>query len=558
MTKLETLQLKLTATRVRMGVIEATHGAGCGHPGGSLSAADAFTYLYFREMRIDPEQPQDPNRDRFVLSKGHCAPGLYATLAERGFFPVADLPTLRHSNSYLQGHPNMNTVPGVDMSTGSLGQGVSAACGMALAAKQSGSDINVYTLLGDGEIEEGECWEAFMFANHYKLDNLCIMIDVNGLQIDGATRDVMNSEPLDRKMDAFGFNTIVCNGNSFSDLEQAFKMFDLSHGSGKPTCFLLRTTKGLGVSYMENAVDWHGKLAQQGADNLVVFDADLAAATKTDIFKKAYPDRHFDCGIAEQNMVGVAAGMSTMGYVPFVSSFAMFAAGRAFEQIRNSIGYPHLNVKIGATHAGLSVGEDGASHQCCEDIALMRSIPGMVVLSPADDVEARAAVIAAYNYQGPVYLRFSRLATPVFHDPETYEFQIGKGEKLTDGYDIAVIATGLMTNEALRAAVLAKRQGLNVRVINMPTIKPIDEEIILTAARECGRIITVEEHSVIGGLGEAVCAVVSEKLPCLVHRIGVQDQFGHSGPANEVLRDYGLTAENIVSVIREIVRPENK
>ena len=292
------------------------------------------------------------------------------------------------------------------------------------------------------------------------------------------------------------------------------------------------------VSYGNTLVE----LAQQGADNLVVFDADLAAATKTEIFRKAYPERHFDCGIAEQNMVGVAAGMSTMG----------------FEQIRSSIGYPRLNVKIAATHAGLSVGEDGASHQCCEDIALMRSIPGMVVLSPADDVEARAAVIAAYNYQGPVYLRFSRLATPVFHDPETYEFEIGKGEKLTDGYDIAVISTGLMTNEALRAAVLAKRQGMNVRVINMPTIKPIDEEIILTAARECGRIITVEEHSVIGGLGEAVCAVVSEKLPCIVRRIGVQDQFGHSGPANEVLRDYGLSAENIVNVIREMVRPENK
>ena len=290
------------------------------------------------------------------------------------------------------------------------------------------------------------------------------------------------------------------------------------------------------VSYGNTLVE----LAQQGADNLVVFDADLAAATKTEIFRKEYPDRHFDCGIAEQNMVGVAAGMATMGYVPFVSSFAMFVAGRGFEQIRNS------------------VGEDGASHQCCEDIALMRSIPGMVVLSPADDVEARAAVIAAYNYQGPVYLRFSRLATPVFHDPETYEFQIGKGEKLTDGYDIAVISTGLMTNEALRAAVLAKRQGMNVRVINMPTIKPIDEEIILTAARECGRIITVEEHSIIGGLGEAVCSVVSEKLPVPVRRIGVMDQFGHSGPANEVLRDYGLTADNIVNVIRDIVRPDAK
>ena len=296
------------------------------------------------------------------------------------------------------------------------------------------------------------------------------------------------------------------------------------------------------------------ELAAEGHDDLVVLDADLAAATKTGVFRKAHPDRHFDCGIAEGNMMGVAAGLSTMGYVPFVSSFAMFAAGRAFEQVRNSIGYPHLNVKIGATHGGISVGEDGASHQCCEDIALMRSIPGMVVLSPADDVEARAAVIAAYNYQGPVYLRFSRLATPVFHDPETYEFQIGKGEKLTDGYDIAVISTGLMTNEALRAAVLAKRQGMNVRVINMPTIKPIDEEIILTAARECGRIITVEEHSIIGGLGEAVCACLSEQCPVPVRRIGVNDEFGHSGPAAALLKQFGLSAEHIVEVAKEFCK----
>ena len=260
MTKEERLKLQIAACKVRMGVIESTHGAKAGHPGGSLSAADMFTYLYNKEMRVDPTNPKWENRDRFVLSKGHTAPGLYSALAYRGFFPVEDLPTLRHIDSYLQGHPNMNTVPGVDMSTGSLGQGISCAAGMAKAAKYlHKDDVRVYALLGDGEIEEGECWEAFMFANHYKLDNLCIMIDVNGLQIDGATRDVMNSEPLDRKMDAFGFNTIVCNGNSFADLEQAFKMFDLSHGSGKPTCFLLRTTKGQGVSFMENAVDWHGK-----------------------------------------------------------------------------------------------------------------------------------------------------------------------------------------------------------------------------------------------------------------------------------------------------------
>ena len=259
MLKQDLLQLKMTATRVRMGVIEATHAAKSGHPGGSLSAVDALTYLYFKEMQIDPENPLDPGRDRFVLSKGHAAPALYSVLAERGFFPVEDLGSLRHLGSYLEGHPNMNKVPGVDMSTGSLGQGVSAACGMALAARSKGQDINVYTILGDGEIEEGECWEAFMFAAHYKLDNLCIMIDVNGLQIDGPTSSVMSSEPLDQKMDAFGFNTIICNGNSFNDLEQAFVLFDRSHGSGKPTCLLLHTTKGLGVSFMENAVGWHGK-----------------------------------------------------------------------------------------------------------------------------------------------------------------------------------------------------------------------------------------------------------------------------------------------------------
>ena len=260
MTKEERLKLQIAACKVRMGVIESTHGAKAGHPGGSLSAADMFTYLYNKEMRVDPTNPKWEDRDRFVLSKGHTAPGLYSALAYRGFFPVEDLPTLRHIDSYLQGHPNMNTVPGVDMSTGSLGQGISCAAGMAKAAKYlHKDDVRVYALLGDGEIEEGEVWEAFLFAAKYKLDNLCVIIDLNGLQIDGPTAKVMNSEPLDQKMDAFGFNTIICNGNSLADLEQAFILFDRSHGSGKPTCFLLHTTKGLGVSFMENAVDWHGK-----------------------------------------------------------------------------------------------------------------------------------------------------------------------------------------------------------------------------------------------------------------------------------------------------------
>ena len=292
------------------------------------------------------------------------------------------------------------------------------------------------------------------------------------------------------------------------------------------------------------------ELGKEHAD-LVVFDADLAGATKTSTFQKAFPDRHFDCGIAEANMIDVAAGASTMGLVPFASSFAMFAAGRAFEQVRNSIGYPHLNVKIGATHGGISVGEDGASHQCCEDFALMRSIPGMVVMSPADDVEAKAMVKAAYEYVGPVYMRFGRAAQPVFHDAATFKFQIGKGEVLRDGADVAIIANGLMVYEAVKAAETLAAEGIDAMVINMATIKPLDEELVLSAAKKCGKVITCEEHTIIAGLGEAVCSVLSEKLPTPVRRIGVNDEFGHSGPAGELLKAFGLSAEHIVEVAKD-------
>ena len=289
-------------------------------------------------------------------------------------------------------------------------------------------------------------------------------------------------------------------------------------------------------------------------DDIIVFDADLAGATKTGTFKKAFPDRHFNCGIAEGNMIAVAAGASTMGLVPFASSFAMFAAGRAFEQVRNSIGYPHLNVKIGATHGGISVGEDGASHQCCEDFALMRSIPGMTVLCPSDDVEARAAVKAAYEHQGPVYLRFGRLAVPVFHDEASFRFQIGRGEQLTEGTDAAILATGLLVPEALQAAEALAAEGIHARVINLCTIKPLDEEIVVKAARECGKVVTCEEHSVIGGLGEAVAALLAEQCPTPMRRVGVKDVFGHSGPAKALLEQFGLTASGIAGVVREFLR----
>lgn len=293
-------------------------------------------------------------------------------------------------------------------------------------------------------------------------------------------------------------------------------------------------------------------LAELGKEHedVVVLDADLAGATKTGVFKKVFPDRHIDCGIAESNMMGVAAGLSTTGKVPFASSFAMFAAGRAFEQVRNSIGYPHLNVKIGATHAGISVGEDGATHQCNEDIALMRTIPGMVVINPSDDVEARAAVKAAYEHQGPVYMRFGRLAVPVINDHADYKFELGKGIVLREGKDVTIIATGLPVANCLEAAEKLAADGVEAKVINIHTIKPLDEELVIAAAKETGKVVTVEEHSVIGGLGSAVCDVLSEKAPTKVLKIGINDTFGESGPAVELVKKYGLDAESIYEKVK--------
>ncbi len=286
---------------------------------------------------------------------------------------------------------------------------------------------------------------------------------------------------------------------------------------------------------------------------LVVLDADLAAATKTSIFRKAYPDRHIDCGIAEANMMGVAAGLSLTGLIPFVSSFAMFAAGRAFEQVRNSIGYPHLNVKIGATHAGITVGEDGASHQCNEDIALMRTIPGMVVMCPSDDVEAKAAVRAALEYEGPVYIRFGRAAVPVINDRPDYQFEIGKGTVVREGSDLTIVATGICVDSALGAAELLAAEGVSAEVVNICTIKPLDEDIIVKSAQKTGRVVTVEEHSVIGGLGSAVCDCLCAKHPVPVKKLGMQDVFGESGSAAALVKKYGLDAEGVYRSVKEFL-----
>ena len=288
--------------------------------------------------------------------------------------------------------------------------------------------------------------------------------------------------------------------------------------------------------------------------NVVVLDADLAGATKTGIFKKVFPTRHIDCGIAEANMIGVAAGIAAAGMIPFASSFAMFAAGRAYEQVRNSVGYPHLNVKIGATHAGISVGEDGATHQCNEDIALMRTIPGMTIIVPADDTEAKAAVQAAYEIEGPVYLRFSRLASPVLFNPDTYKFQVGKGQIIKEGTDVTIIATGLMVGYSLDAASILADKGISAKVINMSTIKPLDENLVIEAAQATGRVVTIEEHSIIGGLGSAVCDVLSEKCPIPVLKVGINDVFGHSGPALDLIAEFGLDARGIATRVENFVK----
>lgn len=289
-------------------------------------------------------------------------------------------------------------------------------------------------------------------------------------------------------------------------------------------------------------------------EDLIVLDADLAGATKTGTFQKAFPERHWDCGIAEANMAGIAAGLSTCGKVPFMSTFAMFAAGRAYEQVRNSIGYPHLNVKIGATHAGISVGEDGATHQCLEDLALMREIPGMVVINPSDDIEAKAAVEAAYEHVGPVYMRFGRLAVPVINDHADYKFEIGKGIVLKEGTDVSIFATGLEVSEALEAAKMLEADGINAEVINIHTIKPLDKELVVKSAQKTGKVVTVEEHWINGGLGSAVCEVLSEEAPTKVLRIGVEDKFGESGPAVELIHKYELDAEGIYKKVKAFVK----
>jgi transketolase len=611
--------LKYIANEVRKDIIEVTYTAKSGHPGGSLGIADVVTYLYVCKLRINKNDLNNPNRDRFILSKGHCVPAVYSILSEIGVLDKNELKTLRQLGSHFQGHPCIE-MDGIEMSTGSLGQGFSVAAGMALSAKLDKKDYKVYAILGDGEVEEGVVWETAMFSGNRKLNNLVAIVDNNNLQSDGQVSDICSIYPLDKKFEAFNWNVVTCNGNDFDEIQQAFDTAE-KFDNDKPTVIIMKTFKGKGVSFMENKVEWHGaapnkeqyetamselnKVSEELSDykkdaedllknslnsvfendynnsikgkigqfsfewenkpkatrdsygealrdlaefypELIVLDADLSKSTKTVTFAKEYPERFINVGIAEQNLIGVSSGLATTGKIPFASGFAMFVAGRGFEFIRNSVGYPKLNVKIGASHAGISVGEDGGSHQCNEDIALMRAIPNMTVINPCDDAETKLAVKAALDYDGPVYMRLGRFPVPQVNKPD-YKFEIGKGTVLKDGNDLTIIATGLLVGEALKAAELLAEKGINARVINIHTIKPIDKELVIKAAKETGKIITAEEHSIIGGLGSAVLDAIAE-CPVPVKRIGINDVFGHSGTAADLLREFGLTSDNIVSV----------
>lgn len=605
--------LEYKATLVRKNIIEMIYNAGSGHPGGSLSCADVLTLLYFYVMRYDKNDPKNENRDRFVLSKGHAAPTLYSVLYEAGCIQKEELKTFRKINSRLQGHPSSALFEWVEISTGSLGQGLSVANGIAIAGKLDEMPYKVYCLVGDGEVQEGNIWEAAMTSSHYKLDNLCLILDHNRLQIDGKVSDVKNIEPIEDKFRAFGWETIVVDGHNFYKLIKAFE----KETNKKPKVIIAQTVKGKGISFMENEIDWHGKAPNkeqrdiaikeldaklsslekkkkiklkpktpkkvklklinksytlpkfekgeivrtrdaygmtlralgEAFPNIVVLDADLAKSTKSIKFKLKYPERFFDIGIAEQDLIGTAAGLATCGKKVFASTFAVFV-GRAYDQIRNCIAYSQTNVVIAGSHGGLITGEDGASHIALEDITLMRTLPNMVVINPCDAVEMVKAIEAILNYNGPVYIRMYRPGLPVIHD-NNYEFRIGKGEVIINGKDVTLISTGDMVYKSIEASKKLKEEGIDVRVINMPTIKPIDKNLIKRAAKETNAVITVEDHTVNGGFGDAVRDHIPPDV--LFCKIGVSDTFASSGKPEELLNYYQLNTEHIIKKVKEIL-----
>lgn len=635
------VDLKAKANDLRIDIVRMLARAKSGHPGGSLSSADIICALYFGGvLNYDPQNPADEARDRFILAKGHAAPALYAALAHAGYFPREELFTLRQWGSRLQGHPDSNLLPGVEVSTGSLGQGLSIAVGLAAGLRENGSTNTVFTLLGDGECQEGQVWEAAMFAAHCKLDNLVAIVDRNELQIDGNTADVCDPGDLAQKFSAFGWVVHDVDGHDIDALVDALGQAKVE-SQGKPQMLIAHTVKGKGVSFMEGEAGWHGvapnddeliqalkdlgatdeELAEarantpannegaQGApastaclhvddkhqattsdatlaapqlldltkDNgkkatraafgvtlaeladegepIMAVDADLSGSTTTKKFATAKPEyaqRFFNVGIAEQNMVDIAAGLSLAGNTVFTGSFAVFGTGRAYDQIRNTVCYSNLNVKITPSHAGISVGPDGGSHQMLEDIALMRVLPNMRVLVPADYAAARAAFRLAAHTPGPVYVRMGRASVPCVY-ADGVELELGKAYVLRKGADVTIIACGVEVEQALRAAALLAQDGIDAEVIDAFSIKPLDAQTIIGSVCKTGCVVTAEEHSIIGGLGSAVAELLSLQHPAPQEFIGMNDHFGKSGSYEELSARFKMDAAAIVEAVKRVV-----
>jgi transketolase len=617
LTEAKVSQLQEKAKLIRQSVVDMLIHAGSGHIAGSLDMADIFAYLYFYSIKHDPKNPAWQYRDRVVLSNGHICPVLYATLAHSGYFDLGKLKTLRRFGSELQGHPDRNFLNVLETSSGPLGSGLSQALGMALAdridnAKTSGKKF--ICLMSDGELDEGNTWEAIMLAGKEKINSLIAIVDRNNIQISGNTDKVMPLEPLTNKWRAFNWQVIEIDGHNFVEIDRAVETAKMD--SGKPTVIIAKTISSKGVPEFEGKYEWHGKAPSTkeeieivskalgvsieskdpnieqslnvassdlhsmreafgqalvtiaNADNsIVALSADLSDSTGLGEFKKKFPDRYIEVGVAEQNLVTVASGLSANGKIPFVTSYAIFSPGRNWEQIRTTICYNNQPVKIVSTHVGLNVGADGGSHQALEDIALMRVLPNMTVLSPCDSIETKKAVLAMAKTKSPVYLRLSREKSPNITKEED-EFKIGKAQvvfetkenlsslikiKKDTKQSIGIIATGPILAKALSVAKKLDAEGKKVVVMNVSTIKPLDEDAVIKLAHKYGALVTCEEHQMNGGLGSAIAETLSAHFPVPIEFVAVKDKFGQSGKPDELLEHYGLGEKDIYKAVERVM-----
>jgi transketolase len=648
-------QLQAIARAARREIVKAVAQAGGGHLGGPLSAVETLTALYFRVLRIRPDQPDWPDRDRFILSKGHSAIGLYAMLALRGYFGVDELCTFDAIGSRLQGHPDMTVLPGLDMSTGSLGLGLAAGVGIAAGAKLAGAEFTTFVMVGDGECNEGVVWESAHIAERYGLDNLVAIVDHNGLQqfgwrdgADGRRRPPYRPGQLRDRWSAFGWRVLEADGHDITAMIDV--LTEARQPRRVPAVVLAETVKGKGVSFMEGDYRWHSRVpsdeelrqalseladpsppgpgdhavshvshaaadtparrpgvvrsagdpgtdqdaGQRTADRhvrpgavraaevrygpgvalrqvfgetmaeladenprILVLDGDVGSSTGAGIFEAAHPGRYLQTGIAEQNMLAMAAGLATVGYQPYVSTFSCFAVARALDSVRVLISQPRLNVKIMGGYAGLLTGMTGKTHQMFDDLAIMRTLPNMLVLAPADPTEARQAIRALAAVAGPAYMQITRETSPALFGPD-YRFQLGRAVVIGEGTDVTLISTGVQTTRVAAAAEILGRRGVAAGVLHLPTIKPLDEAAVVAAAQASGYVITIEEQSVIGGLGGAVAEVLSERYPVPVDRLGIRDCYGESGPNEALLDKYRLSASRVAEDVEALLSQRSR